>query len=286
MFGEPVFYFGQIRKMVVVFGTIFNDIHIKRFNQAGQEIDFLKVPLAFSSKDKLLARADQDPTIQRPYSILLPRMGFDLLKYTYDPSRKIPSLNRLSKVTADDSHMSSQYAPVPYNFHFNLYIAVKNVEDGFKIVEQILPYFTPDWTPKVDLIPEMNIVHDIPIVLTSISSEDKYDGKMEQRQIMTYTLSFVMKGYLYGPIKTIPVIKEVNINFRLPDVNDNDLISAVGVTPIGEYIQCEVAELANGSPTTDITQSIPLAQISANSDYGISTIIVSNDEINRDKNGT
>jgi len=282
MFGEQTFYYSQMRKMTTIFGTLFNDIHISRFDAAGKEIDRTRVPLAFSPKDKLLARDDQDPTIQRPYALKLPRMGFEFNGMKYDGDRKGNSVNRLTLVNTDKTIMKSIFEPTPWNFHFNLYVAVKNIEDGLKILEQIVPWFTPDWSVKLDLIPEMNIIHDVPIILNSVQLDDKYEGDPTKRQSIIYTLSFTMKSYIYGPIKEIPVIKEIDINFRLPD--EDNLYDAVGKTPIGEYIQIQAAMLANGSPTSNAALSVPLSQISANSDYGISSIVISNDEINKKVN--
>jgi hypothetical protein len=230
----------------------------------------MKVPITYSAKDKMLARIQQDPNIDRPTATIpLPLMTFELTSTTYDGDRKLPTINRSATKNANNSNIVNyQYNPVPYNFGFRLNILVKNAEDGTKIVEQILPFFTPDFTVTVQLIPQMNELKDIPVILNSISHEDTYSGDLKERQTLTWTLDFTLKGYLYGPIKTSKIIKYANVYFYTPSVPDGQLVAAVGNTANVSYIHIQPGLTANGMPTSNAALSIPVADINITDDFG------------------
>ena len=266
MFGYT-FHHGLIKKYVVLFGTLFNDIYINRVDPTSSDITNIKVPISYSPKDKMLARLDADPNLQRP-AIVLPRMGFELTDINYAPTRK---LNTLIKHTAIDPDNGDQlkytYNPVPYDFNFILSIAVKNADDGTKILEQILPFFTPEWTPSVELIPELNINHDIPVVLNAVSSEDSYEGDFETRRAIIWTLSFTLKGYVYGPVRKSNIIKIANTNFYDSTVYDS-IDASVGNVDIASSVDVLPGLLANGSPTSNSSLTVSPDQINANDNYG------------------
>lgn len=274
MFGHT-FYFSTIRKYVILFGTLVNDIHITRTNSSGNTVSLLKVPLSYAAKEKMLARLENDPEIQRETSSpLLPRMSFEMSAVEYDGTRKLNTLGRISaKDATDPNKMKYQYNPVPYNFKFKLYVYVKNAEDGTKIIEQILPFFTPDWTSTVSLIPEMNIVMDIPVVLDNISIEDSYDGKFTERRALIWTLDFTVKGYIYGPVKKSKVIKFANTTFYIPDSTITDLSKAAGITTPNDRVTVAPGLDANGNPTSNASISINSDLIEADDDYGFVTDI-------------
>jgi hypothetical protein len=278
MFGHT-FYFSTIRKYVTLFGTLFNDIHITRTDANNTTIALLKVPLAYAPKEKVLARVDADPNIDRQTAVLLPRMSFEMVDMKYDTSRKLNTVGRsVVKDTSSTSRLKYQYNPVPYNLSFRLYIYVKNAEDGTKIIEQILPFFTPDWTTTVQLIPEMGINMDIPVVLESVNIEDSYDGDFETRRALIWTLDFTLKGYIYGPIKKSGIIKFANTNFYIPpNVQDGQLQDAVGITDVSERVGVRPGLTANGTPTSNVAESVALSVIEADDDFGycvsIDTII-------------
>lgn len=270
MLDNSPFYFSLIRKYVTLFGVTFDNIYInKTLDSNPSNNERVKVPISYINKDKLLARFDADPDIDRPYSALLPRMGFEMLPMTYDGSRKLPSTNYVSIKTTDG--YIKQYVPVPYNFKFVLYIGVKNAEDGTKIIEQILPFFKPSYTPSVILIPETNMVHDIPIILNSVECEDKYDGAFENRRSLVWTLSFTMKGYIYGPEENSSVIRFVETDFFIPA--NTAIEDSVGVAPKAETVNVQVTLTANGQPTSNVADSIPYKNINITDDYGFSTTI-------------
>ena len=209
MFGRR-FYHESLRKVVVAFGTIFNNIIIHRTDANGSVLQRLKVPLSYSPKEKFLVRLEQQPNLdQREMAISLPRMGFEISGINYDPSRKLQRVGRLKKTHATDTGTQYfQYNPVPYNISFNLYSFTATAEGGLQIIEQILPYFQPDYTVTINAIPEMGIKRDVPITLNSVNYEDTYDGAFTTRRAVNYTLGFTAKTYLYGPLHSSKVIKE------------------------------------------------------------------------------
>lgn len=272
MFGYT-FHHGLIRKYVVLFGTLFNDILINRVHPTTGDITNIKVPISYGPKDKMLARLDADPNLQRP-AIVLPRMGFELTDINYAPTRKLNTIIKHTAVNPENGdQLKYTYNPVPYDFNFILSIAVKNADDGTKILEQILPFFTPEWTPSVELIPELNIKHDIPVVLNAVSSEDSYEGDFETRRALIWTLSFTLKGYVYGPVRPAngsgggSIIKLANVNFYDSTTYDN-IDEAVGNLDVAESVQITPGLLANGSPTSNAAASISSDLINANDNYG------------------
>ena len=245
------FYFSTIRKYITLFGTLFNDIRITRTDADSHVTVLERVPITYGPKDKMLARVIQDPAIDRPTATYpLPMMSFEMTSFSYDGSRKLETIARLvSTSTTDASKQIFQYTPVPYNIGFELSVMVKNAEDGNKIVEQILPYFTPDWTTPIHLIPEMGINMNIPIILNSVQLNDSYDGNFTQRRAMIWTLNFVLKGYLYGPVKTSKVIKFANTEFFV--ANTVNIQDSVGALPATAWVHVQPGLTANGQPTTN-----------------------------------
>jgi len=212
------FYHQTIRKYVAVFGTLFNDINIERKNSSGTVVERLKVPLAYGPKQKWLL-AVQDTTADRKVTATrTPRMGFAMTGVTYDSARKLNTIGRnvAANTSSTTTNMITMYNPVPYNFDFELFILVKNAEDGTQILEQILPFFTPEFTVTVNTIPDMNIKADVPITLNSSSVADEYEGDLSARRTITWTLSFSLKGFIYPNVTSGQVIKSIEVNFRIP----------------------------------------------------------------------
>lgn len=275
MFSSTPFYFSTIRKYIILFGTLFNGIYISRTDKNGNVTLIERVPITYGPKDKMLARVVQDPNIDRPTATYpLPMMAFEMTGFDYDGSRKLQTINRIVVVDPDDKSKNKyQYMPVPYNINFQLSILVKNAEDGNKIVEQILPYFTPDWTTTVHLIPEMNVTMDIPVVLNRVNLEDVYEGDFKERRSMVWNLDFTLKGYLYGPVKTSKIIKFSNTEFF---VVKGDMVANTS-NPVVSYIQVQPGLTANGQPTSNSSLSIPVANIVATDDFGYVTSITERD---------
>ena len=214
MFGEH-FYHKQIRNTVIAFGTIFNNIHIKRLDSSGNPLQSLKVPLSYSPKEKFIARLDQQASLtgtDSSVAITLPRMSFEINGYSYDASRKLNKNQKRGVVTtnADTTKLNTQYSPVPYDVSIELNVFTANSDDGLQIIEQILPYFQPDYTVTMIESTTMDTKRDIPFILESVNYEDSYAGSLTDTRRITYSLSFTAKIYLYGPISTSAVIKKVS----------------------------------------------------------------------------
>jgi hypothetical protein len=206
------FYNQSFRKLIVAFGQIFNNIVIQRTNSTGGVTARITVPLAYAPKEKFLVRLDQQSNLEsREFATSLPRMGFEITGLSYDSSRKLTRVQKYSKVKTNESgeKMNFNYTPVPYNITMNLYIFTATAEDGLQIVEQILPYFQPDYTVTINAVPDLNIKRDIPIVIGNITYEDTYDGAFTTRRAVIYTISFTAKTYLFGPMSNQGVIKTV-----------------------------------------------------------------------------
>ena len=219
MLGQQ-FYHETIRKIVISFGSMFNDIQLVRKDNSGTIIQTMKVPLAYGPREKFLVRLREDADLTKQVAITLPRIGFEIKNLAYDSARKMSRVQRFKKVKgANTKQLDTQYMPVPYNLEFELYIMAKQSDDALQIVEQILPYFQPDYALTINDMADMGITRDIPIVLNSIGYEDSYDGDFTTRRALIYTLSFTTKFYLYGPVTSAKVIKTVQVDqyTDLPD---------------------------------------------------------------------
>ena len=193
------YYHEIIRKTIIAFGTLFNDIHIRHQNQSGLDISDIKVPLAYGPSQKFLARITQQPELNKPIQITLPRMSFEMTSIQYDPTRKA-SLIQTFKTCDDGSKVKKVFMPVPYNIGFELNILSKLNDDSLQVIEQILPYFQPHFNLTVDLIDSIGEKRDIPIILDSVSFQDDYEGNFDTRRALIHTLQFTAKTYLFGPI--------------------------------------------------------------------------------------
>ena len=211
MFGN-YFYNESMRRMTIGFGQIFNNIQIKRKDDTGKVIQTIRVPLAYGPKEKFLVRLDQQSSLNnREFAITLPRMGFEISSIAYDPTRKLTRIQKFKQVKSnkDGKVLDFNYTPVPYNISYNLYSFTASAEAGLQIIEQILPFFQPDFTVTINAIPTLNIKRDIPIILNSVNYEDTYSGDFTTRRAVIYTLNFTAKTYLFGPSTSQKVIKTV-----------------------------------------------------------------------------
>ena len=265
MFGAP-FYFSTLRKYVILVGTLFNNIRITKTDSSNNQISLID---------------------RQSATITLPVISFEMGKMQYDGSRKLNTINRIAvKDTTNQSKLSYQYNPVPYNIDFKVYIYAKNTEDGTKIIEQILPYFTPDWTTTINIIPEMNINIDIPIILNNINYSDNYDGKYIDRRSIIWSLDLVLKGYIYGPVKKSNIIKFIKTNFYIPNVEDGNLTSTtVANTPIAEKFTIQPGLNANAEPinyygqANDTLGTLAYSVIESDDNYGHITFVYDTDEV-------
>ena len=216
------FYHQTIRKYVAAFGTLFNDINVERKNSAGTVLEKIKVPLAYGPKQKWILALQETSASRKVIATRTPRMGFAFTGVAYDSTRKLNTLGRnvaANTALSTTTSLLTQYNPVPYNFDFELFILVNNAEDGTQILEQILPYFTPEFTVTINTIPDMGIKADVPIILNSASQSDEYEGELATRRTIIWTLSFLLKGFIYPDIKSSAVIKQIEVNFRIPGID-------------------------------------------------------------------
>lgn len=214
MLNNQIFYHGIIRKCIVGFGTLFSDIYIDRRegdSVTGPVIQRLQVPLAYAPKEKWVVRLEQDPNLENYTYTSLPRMSFEIIGYMYDSVRKTNRMQQL-KCGSGSTSMTTMYSPVPYNIDISLYILTKTQEDGLQILEQILPTFTPEYTLTLNLVPDMNVKTEVPIILNAVSVSDEYDGDFQTRRFVTHTLNFQMKVNLFGAMSGQGVISTVNAN--------------------------------------------------------------------------
>ena len=208
-----------IRKCVVGFGTLFNNLEIRKFNEDGSVYQRMKVPFAYGPRQKFLARLTEQPDLGRPNAITLPRMSFEMTGMSYDPSRK-QSPVQYCLTNEDAEGVKKTYVPVPYNLEFELNILSKTQDDCLQIVEQIVPYFQPSFNLSIRLVEEAGIVKDVPIVMNDISFEDDYQGDFDTRRALVYTLRFTVKTYIYGPTSDTGLIKKaITKEYTSTDLN-------------------------------------------------------------------
>ena len=212
MFGTH-FYNEGLRKLTIAFGQLFNNIVLQNTSSTGAVTKRLRVPLAYAPKEKFIVRLEQQANLQsdREVAITLPRLGFEITGLSYDPSRKLNKMQKVirPKQSEQGKKNNFNYTPVPYNINFSLYSFTATAENGLQIVEQILPFFQPEYTVTMNVVPEMQLVRDIPIILNNVNYEDTYNGEFTRRRAVIYTLSFTAKTYLYGPMGNQKVIKNV-----------------------------------------------------------------------------
>lgn len=251
------FYNEITRKYVALFGTYFNQIKIIRNSVSGTPVQEIVVPISYAPYQKILSRVTQDPDF-RAQAITLPRMSFELNSLEYDNTRKLSPIRKIFKSNVNEETGARNYlwVPTPYNLQFSLYIMSTYSEDAVKVVEQILPFFNPDFTSSVVLIPDLEPL-DIPLILNGVSNEEIYEGDYLTRKSTMWTLNFTMKGWYFGPDRSRKVIKFIqsNLSETIPeDVNqaNTEFSSAVVVRP---------GLTANNEPTTDLTQTINFSDI-------------------------
>jgi hypothetical protein len=210
------FYHEILRRTIISFGSLFNDVTIKHSNNSDAVVSSMKVPLAYGPIQKFLARLEQAPNLNQPVQMSLPRMSFEFTGLTYDPSRKVTTTQTfLSAATSDKTQPRKSYMPVPYNMAFELSIMTKLNDDMLQIIEQIIPYFQPAYTMSVDLVETIGEKRDIPVVLEGISMQDDYEGDYTTRRALIYTLRFTAKTYIFGPIADVSkdIIEKVSIGY-------------------------------------------------------------------------
>lgn len=261
------FYNSTIRKYVALFGTYFNQLEVRRTSTDGTLNQRQIVPISYAPYQKILVRLDQDPALQggasydangnpiagQPYAITLPRMSFELTSFSYDAERKVAPTRKLRKTVVDEAGGGRRfvYAGTPYNMGFSLYIMAKYNEDAVKLLEQILPFFNPEFTSTVRLIEGLEPI-DVPLILNDVTSEDVYEADFTQRRSILYTLNFTMKGWFFGPERDKKVIKFIDTRYAADTLANTEFV---------EYQTIQPGMTANNEPTTDIAETIDFSLI-------------------------
>jgi len=226
MLGNAHYYHQLTKKAVILFGRLFDDISIIRKNdQTGKEVSRFLVPIIYAPKEKMVTRVFSDPELTRQLQALLPRMSFEISGLTYDASRKQNSLLKAAKPITGGSTASSAYMGAPYDLNFQLNVYARNIDDGTQIVEQILPFFNPDFTVSASMVPDLGFIKDIPVVLNNVTNNIEYEGNYDSVRYVYWTLNFTMKLHYYGPITTPKIIRTVYAN-----IHNNENLNARYIT--------------------------------------------------------
>jgi hypothetical protein len=260
------YYHKIIRKIIIAFGTLFNEIYIKHVDEENQSISDIKVPLAYGPIQKFLSRLEQQSELNKPIQITLPRMSFEMNSITYDSSRKT-SVTQTFKAL-DGENIKKVFLPVPYNIGFELNIITKLNDDALQIIEQILPFFQPSFNITINLIDSIGEKKDIPILLDSINFQDDYEGDYSTRRALIYTLQFTAKASLFGPIAntTEGLIKKVQVDY-FSDTNIQNskrelrytaVPNPIDANPSDDFGFTETIEVFDDAKTYSPTQQIDI----------------------------
>jgi len=233
---------------------------ITRDSVSGTELQRMIVPISYGPFQKFLAKITQDPNLDMKQAVSLPRMSFEISSMSYDPQRNIAAVSNMR--LSGESEGDFVYVPAPYNLEINLYIMTKYTEDGTKILEQILPFFKPDYTFSAKIIDDLPPL-DLPLVLTSISTEDMYEGDFETRRALMWTLSFTLKGWFFGPVREKRIIKFI----------DNRIYSSLETGDGYTSIEIQPGLTAQGEPTENLNETVPFTAIDFGDDWGVITMI-------------
>ena len=229
----PHYYNEAIRKTVIAFGTLFNNIEIKKLDpQTKDVLEVEKVPLGYGPKNKFLTRLEQNPEVGRKVAIQLPRLYFEMTGINYDAARKTSPIQKYRTVVSDNGNeVRVQYVPVPYNMDFELGIIAKSQDDGLQIIEQILPYFQPNFNLTLNFIPDMNEKRDVAVILNDVNYEDDWEDDFMQRRSIVWTLGFTAKSYIYGPFNQAGIIRKATVYESVGDLNQSRRNAAYSYTP-------------------------------------------------------
>ena len=269
MLSFPNFYTSTTRKYVALFGALFDDIYVVRKSTTGEELQQFKVPITYSPKQKWYALLEKHPADTPAIKIQLPRIGFEITGMTRDDSRKNNAVHKLINITDDKGKVYTQFFPVPYKLSFELYVMSVNTDDVMQIVEQIIPFFNPDFSATMNLIPALDYKYDIRVNMNeTVNKQDVYDNSFQERRVLEYSMSFDLDVWYFGPVQKSGVIKRVQVDLHsLPgdriityeDMNQHGRIARIVVTP---------GLTTDGKPTSDAEKSIPWKDIDKFDDYG------------------
>jgi len=241
-------YNRMIRKLTVAFGDLFSNITLVRYNPDESEQERFIVPLDYAAKELYVQRLSFDPNLDKKIQMTLPRMSYEMNGIDYDASRK--QITNIKNFASSGQNIISQYMPVPYNFDFSLYLYVRNIEDGNQIIEHILPFFAPDYTIKVNMIPEMGIIKEVPIILNNVKYDVTYEGDRESdTRMVIWTLNFTVKGFIFGANSTTGLITTSITNIHNNLAQGNNIVFNVNTGGLGNY---QINERVYQGPTSEL----------------------------------
>lgn len=255
MFGHS-YYHGIIRKHTALVGTLFNDLVITRGASGEQTV---KVPIIYGPREKYLARLERDPSLDQKTAVNLPMISFEMTGLRYASDRKLSTVVRYASRAASGEGYSGVYNPVPYDIFYDVNVYSAGIEDGARIVEQILPFFTPSWNATLNLLDDMPTYKtDVYVVLDSVEPHDDYDSNFETRRAVTWRLSLTVKTYFYGPVSTPKIIKIANTN----------IYADTNTTSVAIHTDIRPGLTANGEATSNSSLSVPISEIESDDDWG------------------
>ena len=268
-----IFYNRVMRKLVVGFGNLFDKITLVRYNADNSEAERFLVPIAYAAKEDYVMRLEGDYNLDKKVQMTLPRMSFQMTGMKYDSSRKL-NTNVKSFAQQSGGGISAQYNPVPYDFDFSLFIYVRNIEDGTQLIEHIIPYFTPDYTIKLNLIPEMGITKEIPIILNGVDMPVDFEGDRERdTRVIIWTLDFTVKGFIFGGVSDNIKIIKTSITNIYNEISPDDVVifnmtqQGIGQYQIGETVYqgySHTLSTASGKVVEFTNNKLHLSNISGN----------------------
>ena len=270
------FYHKTIFKSVATFGTLFNDITVKRKLSSGETVKELKVPLSYAPRGKFLSKITAQPddnNIDKRTAIVLPRMSFEMTDFSYDSERKLNSLGMRYHKKENDNQ-KSMYNPVPYNIGFSLNVYVEHFDEGLQIIEQIVPFFSPYLNiPSKLIYDDMGVVDDVPVLLNDVSLEESYEGQFEDKRVIMWNLSFTLKTNIFKPVKDTNLIRQVETNIISTPTGDSGEVTPEEVQQAQESgvkskSVTKPGLTEQGEPTTKESESIPKEEIQADDNYG------------------
>jgi hypothetical protein len=249
------FYNRSIRKLTVAFGNLFDNITLVRYNPDLTESERFIIPITYANKELYVQRLEADYDLDKKVQITLPRFSYEMTGFTYDATRKQnTNIRNFSQTTTGTV---GQYNPVPYNFDFNLYLYVRNIEDASQVIEHILSYFTPDYTVKLNMIPEMGIVKEVPIVLNSTNQDIKYEGGRDSdTRMIIWTLNFTVKGFIFGPVSQTNLITHSITNVYNMITDSDQILFTMNPAGNGTYLRDEVVYQGYSLATATATAKV------------------------------
>jgi hypothetical protein len=267
MLGHMPFYHGHLRIYTALFGKLFDDITIVRRDELGVVVQEMAVPISYGPKEKWVAKTTADPDFTYPFSHQLPRMSYEMSGVTYMGDRQTSPIIKNSRKQSNNL-LFTQLKHVPYELDFSLYIRTKTDSDAFQILEQIVPFFTPEWTVKVNTVPGMDYADDTFIIFQGAQGEHVYEGDFEDRRTVSWTLSFKMQVKLYGPLLRQGPIKRVMVDlYAVPSSANTITVDVQQSTPRAERVVIMPGLTSANTPTSYEANSIPYFDINVGDNW-------------------